>query len=95
MDARLCTSTAKAVHDRRLPVRPHGFDECDFSRPEPLFTFGAGMEQGIDRDFDVTNDGERFLFLVAEGGAAGDSTVELVLVQNWVQELERLVPRER
>lgn len=77
-------------------VRSHGLDESDFSRPEPLFTFRAGMGDGfgLDRNFDVTSDGERFLFRVAEGAAASESTAELVLVQNWVQELKRLVPRE-
>jgi eukaryotic-like serine/threonine-protein kinase len=73
-------------------VRPHGIDEVHFSKPEPLFTFGAARKHGLDRDFDVTSDGERFVFL--DEGAAAESIVELVLVQNWVQELKRLVPRE-
>jgi DNA-binding winged helix-turn-helix (wHTH) protein len=75
-------------------VRPHGFDESDFSRPEPLFTFGEGMGQGLDRRFDVTSDGKRFVFLVVAGAAASEPTAELVLIQNWVQELKRLVPPE-
>jgi serine/threonine-protein kinase len=77
-----------------VAVRPHGIDESDFSRPEPLFTFGAAMGDRLVRNFDVTSDGERFLFLVPEGAAASESTAELVLVENWIEELKRLVPRE-
>jgi hypothetical protein len=76
-------------------VRANPADELEISRPRPLFTFGASAEHGLDRDFDVTSDGERFLFLVPAIVPRGDAGVELVLLQNWVEELRRLVPRER
>ena len=45
------------------------------------------------REYDISGDGERFLVMrqpVAEDGSI--STMELVLVQNWFEELKRLVP---
>jgi len=75
-------------------VRAGDGDELNLSRPEPLFTIGDRLGFGLDRDFDATSDGERFLFLKSADGASNAATVELVLVQNWVEELARLVPRE-
>ena len=46
------------------------------------------------RSFDIAPDGQRFL-MVKQGSAATDDTTaspELVLVQNWFDELQRLVP---
>jgi hypothetical protein len=63
-------------------------------KPRPLFTFGAGADNGLDRDFDVTADGERFLFFVADSGQSSATSATLVLIENWVSELARLVPRE-
>jgi serine/threonine-protein kinase len=73
-------------------LRADAVDGANFSRPEPLFTFGEGTGSGLDRSFDVTSDGERFLFFVPAGSATSQSTMELVLLQNWVDELVRLVP---
>jgi hypothetical protein len=47
----------------------------------------------IDRDWDVTADGERFLFNVNDAPAT-ESASDLTLIQNWDDELKRLVPRE-
>jgi serine/threonine-protein kinase len=73
-------------------VRANGVDELDVSRPEPLFTFTGSAGNGLDREFDVTSDGERFLFLVSAGLPNSEARAELVLLQNWVEELTRLVP---
>jgi len=75
-----------------MAVRADGIDEFDFSRAEPLFGFGPGAENGLDRWFDVTSDGERFLFVGSDGAARGETVVELILIQNWSEELKRLVP---
>jgi len=75
-----------------VSVGQTGTDELDFSRPELLFDSGLGPD-ALDRDWDVSADGQRFLFLDAE--TRTDRTLELTLVQNWVDELKRLVPRER
>jgi len=62
--------------------------------PEVLFAgqyvlLGGGP---ADRRFDIAPDGQRFL-MVKPGGAPTDAaSPELVLVQNWFNELNRLVP---
>jgi serine/threonine-protein kinase len=83
-------------HDSELrmmavAVRSDDNGELDYSRPEPLFEvrpYGAAL----DRNWDVTADGERFLVRVDV--AERDSPSELILIQNWADELKRLAPRE-
>jgi Tol biopolymer transport system component len=45
------------------------------------------------RSYDVSPDGRRFL-TIKEGGATGDAApqAQIILVQNWLEELKRLVP---
>ena len=59
--------------------------------PEVLFE-GAYLRGG-GVTYDLSPDGQRFL-MVKSGSAAGDETApaELILVQNWFEELKRLVP---
>ena len=54
-----------------VAVRSDGNDAFDFSKPEPLFKVGPGDNAGLDRDWDVTADGERFLFVVSDSVAEG------------------------
>ena len=76
-----------------VTVQSNGSDQLDFSKPEPLFTLGSGMWNGLVRVFDVTADRKRFLFFVPEAIAAGSGTAaELILIQNWTDELRSLVP---
>jgi hypothetical protein len=76
-----------------VTVQSHGDDQLDFSKPEPLFSFGRGMGDGLARGFDVTADGERFLFFVPDDdGAESRPTAQLILIQNWTDELTRLFP---
>jgi serine/threonine-protein kinase len=78
-----------------VSVRRNGDDLLDFSTPSPLFSFGRGGGRGEARGFDVTADGERFLFFVEEAAAVESGTgAELILIQNWADELTRLVPRD-
>jgi serine/threonine-protein kinase len=44
------------------------------------------------RTFDIAPDGRRFLMIKQDGGDDAPSARSLVVVQNWFQELERLVP---
>ncbi|TDI46122.1 MAG: hypothetical protein E2P02_05790 [Acidobacteria bacterium] len=46
-----------------------------------------------DRAYDVAPDGEHFL-MIKLNAAVQDSTPELILVQNWFEELERLAPTD-
>jgi Tol biopolymer transport system component len=68
-------------------------DEFDSSKPVPLFNAIGKAGINIDRDWDVTADGERFLFNVNDAPAT-ESASDLTLIQNWDDELKRLVPRE-
>jgi eukaryotic-like serine/threonine-protein kinase len=64
------------------------------SAPAPLLDgpyFFGGVS--FPRTYDVSPDGKRFL-LIKEAGAAGQAVVpaSIVVVQNWTEELKRLVP---
>jgi hypothetical protein len=45
----------------------------------------------LGRTFDVAPDGRRFL-MIKEGGGDEAAPQNLVVVQNWFEELKRLVP---
>ena len=60
----------------------------------PLFSgpYRAGeLVQNVPRPYDVSNDGQRFL-IIKEARGAGAPPNEITLVQNWFEELTRLVP---
>jgi len=46
---------------------------------------------GFGRAFDIAPDGRRFL-MIREGGGNEAAPQNLVVVQNWLEELKRLVP---
>ena len=75
-------------------VRSNGnSDAFDVSKPEPLFDAGPSDDSGLDRGWDVTADGERFLIRVRDSVSKGpEAALELILIQNWGDELKRLVP---
>ena len=63
--------------------------------------FGAASSQPFaptGRTYDISPDGQRFLMLIylmlKRGASDETSTTELILVQNWFEELNRLVPTE-
>jgi len=69
-------------------------------RTERAFTFGNAetLLQGriylsieLGRTYDISPDGKRFL-MIKEADDAGLSEPKLILVENWVEELKRLVP---
>jgi hypothetical protein len=43
------------------------------------------------RNFDISNDGTRFL-MIGRGPRKNDAVTEVIIVQNWFDELKRLVP---
>ena len=67
---------------------------------EPSFTPGTpealsegDYVTGLGRSYDVTPDGQRFLMITATGGAEETSAPpSLIVVENWFEELRRLVP---
>jgi len=59
---------------------------------EELFRgYLAGTGASIGRTYDISPDGERFLMIKESGSAP---STEFILVQNWFEELKRLVPTE-
>lgn len=75
-----------------VAVRSRGNDAIDFSKPEPLFTLRNGLGPGDDRVWDVTSDGKRFLVGVGDEVVKGpERAPELILIQNWADELTRIV----
>ena len=71
-------------------------------RTDPSFAFGSpevvleesySAEAGAPgRSYDVSRDGKRFLMIKDAGANDETSQPELILVQNWLEELKRLVP---
>ena len=61
--------------------------------PQVLFEGSYEAPAGGNRSYDVTPDGERFVMIKAGSSAAdGDGRPQVVLVQNWFEELKRLLP---
>jgi serine/threonine-protein kinase len=59
---------------------------------DPGLSFTAGNFGGTGRTYDVSPDGRRFLVLKLAASAPSDVSTRLVVVQNWTEELKRLVP---
>ena len=66
-----------------------------FGKAEVLFEGGIyiGSDSSPGQSYDISPDGERFL-MIKDVNSDGTSPQELILVQNWFEELERLVPTE-
>jgi serine/threonine-protein kinase len=66
--------------------------QLEAGKPMALFEgrFAASTVSGSDAWYDVSPDGTRFLMLKAED--AQTSTNSIVIVQNWINELNRLAP---
>ena len=78
----------------RLMAVPVRIDPSfDFGNPEVVLEESYPAVPGVaGRHYDVSPDGKRFL-MIKEGGAGDETTpAELILVQNWFEELTRLVP---
>lgn len=50
---------------------------------------GGNYATAVGRTYDISPDGERFLMIKE---SAGSDSTEFILVQNWFEELKRLVP---
>jgi serine/threonine-protein kinase len=61
-------------------------------RPVPLFQ-GPYLREGLSgRTYDVSPDGTRFLMIKQAGGPETGRAPHIMLVENWFEELNRLVP---
>ena len=60
---------------------------------KPRLLFERHFKNGREADdYDVGPDGQRFVMI--EEGEPAPAPTELVLVQNWAEELKRLVPMD-
>ncbi len=67
--------------------------EPSFTPATPEVLFEGPYVLGPGRNYDVAPDGQRFLMTTAGGGAEGTSApASIIVVQNWFEELRRLVP---
>jgi serine/threonine-protein kinase len=62
--------------------------------PTKLFddAYFHGVGAGVGRTYDVSADGKRFLMIKQPGGSESSDTAAFVVVQNWFEELKRVVP---
>ena len=65
-----------------------------YDTPEPVFRISAYRLPVVGRDYDISPDGQRFVFLKPAGAQPGEGAgpPQLIVVQNWHEELKRLVP---
>ena len=75
-------ATLMAVDVETEPVFAHG---------NPKELFGGYYSGYAGRTYDISPDGKRFLMIKRDTSGAG---TELILVQNWTEELKRLVPTQ-
>ena len=53
----------------------------------------ATIGGNLGRTYDISSDGQRFLMLKSVGGADQTAAApKVIVVQNWTEELKRLVP---
>ncbi len=75
-----------------VPIRPN--PSFNPGNPEVVleqaYWFRAGKFVG--RTYDISPDGTRFLMIEASSPSAEAEPMQLILVQNWLDELQRLVP---
>ena len=77
--------------DKMMAVRVFTDPDFRFEPPETLFELPYSREGAAGRaTYDVGPDG-RFVMAKPVGGRQSERT-ELILIQNWFDELERLVP---
>jgi Tol biopolymer transport system component len=59
--------------------------------PEPLFE-NADLRTNWGRNYDVVPDGQRFLLPLSREAPSNLAPAQMIFVQHWFEELERLVP---
>jgi serine/threonine-protein kinase len=74
-----------------VPVEPRG-TSWSSGTPQPLLKRRYYSSGGVPRQYDASPDGQRFLML--KQGATNPSAAlpQIVLVQNWLDELRKIVP---
>ena len=74
-----------------MPVEPGLTVQAGIA--ETLFDFGPYIGLPFTRNWDMSPDGERLLMVKRLGPTTdADGQLPIILVQNWFEELKRLVP---
>jgi serine/threonine-protein kinase len=75
-----------------VPVEPRS-ESWSGGTPRRLLEPGyyRGNDVFVSRQYDVSPDGQRFL-MIKEGGDDTGTAQDIIVVQNWLEELTRLVP---
>ena len=62
----------------------------------PEMLFQGGYDEPFDRGqfYDASLDGQQFLMIKDAGGANGGERSQIIIVENWFEELNRLAPTE-
>lgn len=68
-------------------------DPLKFGPPEMVLE-RIFTQSGTGRGYDISPDGERFLVIREADVATGGSSARVILVQNWTEELKRVVSVE-
>jgi hypothetical protein len=78
-----------------VPVAPTG-TAWSAGNPTKLFdgSYFTGVGANIGREYDVTADGKRFLMIKEDRGDQTTAASSLIVVQNWLEELKRIVPNK-
>jgi Tol biopolymer transport system component len=63
-------------------------------RPQVLFEFAMRPILGGSRSYDIAPDGRFLIIRSDQAEVAGDTAPQIVVVQNWFEELKRLVPQK-
>ena len=78
-----------------VPVSPTG-TAWSAGNPSKLlegrYFTAIGTGANPTRHYDVTADGKRFLMIKEGSGDQATTAQDLIVVQNWMEELKRLVP---
>jgi serine/threonine-protein kinase len=72
-----------------VPIQPGR--TFTYGNPQVVFD-GPYVAGNAARTYDVSPDGKRFLMIKRAAGAGDEPQPALILVQNWLEELKRLVP---
>jgi serine/threonine-protein kinase len=84
------TTAGPASTLMRVPVEARG---TVWNAGTPVALFQGRYFTGVQgRTYDVSPDGRGFLMIKEAGADQGDARPQIIVVQNWTEELKRLVP---
>ena len=85
-------SRAHEITQRLIAVRVRTEPAFEAGSPEALFTGSYGL--AIGRMYDIAPDAQKFLMIRPARTTEDGPGDHVILVQNWFEELKRLVPTD-